>query len=145
MRESESGVFRLTASGLRASVVRGDPVARLCYTQTHRQLAEPRRTNGGDVNRILGFDVGRVLRFDVNRILQWDVGRALRWHIPTILLKALAGWFVGGLLLAMIVPMAVRRGWHLNEWTGLIVILGSMAIFCASDLVRVLRGHRSPP
>jgi hypothetical protein len=98
-----------------------------------------------DVNRILRFDVGRVLRFDVNRILLWDVGRALRWHIPTILLKALAGWFVGGLLLAMIVPIAVRRGWHLSEWTPLVVILATMAIFCASDLVRIGRGIRSAP
>ena len=81
----------------------------------------------------------------MNRVLRWDVGRALRWHIPTILLKALAGWFVGGLLLAMIVPMAARRGWHLNEWTVLIVIIASTAIFCASDLVRFVRGSRSAP
>lgn len=98
-----------------------------------------------DVNRILRFDVGRILRFDVNRILLWDVGRALRWHIPAVLLKALAGWFVGGLLLAMIVPIAVRRGWHLNEWTALGVILATMAIFCASDLLRLVRTNRSAP
>ena len=97
------------------------------------------------MHRILRFDVGRVLRFDVNRILQWDVGRALRWRIPTILLKALAGWVVAGLLLGMIVPMAARRGWHLSEWTILIVILASTAIFCASDLVRIVRGIRPPP
>jgi hypothetical protein len=47
--------------------------------------------------------IKRILTFDVNRILQWDVGRALRWRIPTILLKALAGWVVAGLVMGMIV------------------------------------------
>ena len=141
----DRGTFRLNFQRFRCSRHQEKHAARLCYTQTHRQLAEPRRTNGGDVNRILRFDVGRVLRFDVNRILQWDVGRALRWRIPTILLKALAGWFVAGLVLGMIVPWATRRGWHLSEWTPLIVILAGMSIFCASDLARIVRGTRSAP
>jgi hypothetical protein len=99
-----------------------------------------------DVNRILRFDVGRVLRFDVNRILLWDVGRALRWHIPALLLKALAGWFAAILLLELVItPWATRRGWHLREWTPLVVILASMAICCASDLARLVRGNRSAP
>ena len=99
-----------------------------------------------DVNRILRFDIGRVMRFDVNRILLWDVGRALQWHIPAVLLKALAGWIAAILLLELVItPWAARRGWHLNEWTPLLVILASMAICCASDLVRIARGNPQHP
>lgn len=46
----------------------------------------------------------RILTFDLNRILKWDVGRALQfdlsaWQIPPVLLWALAGWLLAGLLL----------------------------------------------
>jgi hypothetical protein len=87
----------------------------------------------------------QILTFDVNRVLRWDVGRALGWRVPAILLKALAGWVVGGLLLAVLVPWATRRGWHLSEWTPLIVILGSMAICCASDICGMIHRNRTAP
>ena len=52
-----------------------------------------------DVNRILRFDLNRILSFDLNRIGSWDVGRALQWHVPPMLLRGLAGWFLAAIAL----------------------------------------------
>ena len=83
----------------------------------------------------------QILMFDVNRILKWDVGRALKsdvleWRIPAVLLFAAAGWIVGGLLLAITVPFALRRGWEVPEWAPLLVIVACVTGF-------VLLGRRS--
>jgi hypothetical protein len=76
----------------------------------------------------------QILTFDVSRILRWDVGRALRtdimqWRIPPMLLRALAGWVVAGLLLGLTVPFASRRGWPIPEWLPLLMILGCVLAF----------------
>ena len=84
----------------------------------------------------------QILMFDINRVLKWDVGRALRsdvltWRIPAVLLWAAVGWLVGGVLLAITVPVAVRRGWELPEAAPLVVIMACVTAF-------VLLGRRSP-
>jgi Ni/Fe-hydrogenase subunit HybB-like protein len=83
----------------------------------------------------------QMLMFDVNRILKWDVGRALKadvfsWRIPALLLWAALGWLVAGVLLAITVPFAVRRGWELPEWAPLLIIIACVTAF-------VLLGRRS--
>ncbi|HVH55500.1 MAG TPA: hypothetical protein VM791_04565 [Vicinamibacterales bacterium] len=86
------------------------------------------------LKQILLFDINRILNWDLDHLLQWDVGRALqsdvtKWRIPSILLRALAGWLVASILLAMIVTTATQRGWHVSDWMPLAVTGASILAF----------------
>ena len=76
----------------------------------------------------------QLLLFDITRILRWDVGRVLQsdittWRVPALLLRAILGLSVSGVILAVTVPYFARRGYHLNEWVALVVIASSVALF----------------
>ena len=75
-----------------------------------------------------------------------DVGNAPRakpWTIPPLLLKGIGGFFLGGILLALIVPPLHRRGVSIGEWMALGVIGLSIAVCVAPDLYGRWRRRRS--
>jgi hypothetical protein len=69
----------------------------------------------------------------LDRILHADLMRIV---IPRILLKALLGYALGGVLLAVIVPALHARGIALRGWMTWGTILGMIAICIAPDLYR---------
>jgi hypothetical protein len=76
----------------------------------------------------------QILLFDINRILRWDVGRFLQsdiiqWRVPALLLRAILGFFVAGIVLAITVPFLWRRGYQLHDWAYLLVVASSVALF----------------
>ena len=72
----------------------------------------------------------------LDRILHADLMRIV---IPRILLKALLGYALAAVLLALIVPRLHARGIALRGWMVWTTILGMIAICVAPDLYRRFR------
>jgi hypothetical protein len=86
----------------------------------------------------------KQLLTSVNHLPSWDVGRSLqsditRWRIAPVLLRAVGGFLLSGLLLAILVPLIATRGWHLSGAVVWVVILGCIAVCLTPDLRRLLR------
>ena len=74
--------------------------------------------------------------FSLDRILHADLMRIV---IPRILVKALLGYVLAGILLALIVPRLHARGIALRGWMAWATILGIIAICIAPDAYRRYR------
>jgi hypothetical protein len=72
----------------------------------------------------------------LDRILHADLMRVV---IPRLLLKALLGYALAGVLLAVIVPKLHARGVGLRSWMAWGTILLMMAICMAPDVYRRYR------
>ena len=76
--------------------------------------------------------------FIIDRIIAFNAWLA-RFTIPHILLKALLGYALAGVLLALIVPWTHGRGIPLRGWMVWTLIAGMIAICIAPDLYRRYR------
>jgi hypothetical protein len=74
----------------------------------------------------------------IDRIIAFNAWLA-RFTIPNLLLKALLGYALAGVLLALIVPLIHARGTALRGWMVWSLILGMIAICVAPDLYRYHR------
>jgi len=79
----------------------------------------------------------------MDRIVAWNARQAKSWTIPVIALKALVGYLLGGVLLAVIVPFLRARGIALHEWMAWVVILAAMAACVGPDVYYRLRRPRA--
>ena len=70
----------------------------------------------------------------MDRIVAWNARQAESWTIPVMLLKGILGYFLGGVLLAVIVPFLHARGVSLREWMAWGVILMTIAVCVGPDL-----------
>ena len=77
----------------------------------------------------------------MDRIVEWNAGQAKSWTIPVMLLKAIVGYFLGGVLLAVIVPFLHARSMSLREWMVWAVIFATIAACVTPDLY-YRRRHR---
>jgi hypothetical protein len=75
----------------------------------------------------------------LDRILHADLMRIV---VPRILLEALLGYALGGVLLAVMVPALHARGIALRGWMTWGTILGMMAICIAPDVYCRARRRR---
>ena len=93
-----------------------------------------------DLTSFLRWEVGRtikrVLMFDINRILRFDVSRVLFRPVPPLMLRALAGWLTGAVLLAVAETWAAQRGLHLPDRAVLLVMIVCVAGFTGWRAVR---------
>ena len=70
----------------------------------------------------------------MDRIVAWNARQAKSWTIPVVLLKGVVGYFLGGVLLAVIVPFLHARGVSLREWMAWGVILTTIAVCVGPEL-----------
>ena len=59
-----------------------------------------------------------------------------------LLIKAFCGWLLGGIVLAILVPLLKTRGVELRQWIAWLVMLGAFALFCGPDLAARFSGRR---
>ena len=78
----------------------------------------------------------------MDRVVAWNARQAKSWTIPGMILKAFVGFFLGGVLLAVIVPFLHARGVSLQEWMAWGVILATIAACAGPDVYYRLR-HRN--
>jgi hypothetical protein len=78
----------------------------------------------------------------MDRIVAWNARQAKSWTIPAVLLKGAVGYFLGGVLLAVLVPFLHARGVAPREWMVWGVILTAIAACVAPDLYQRLRSKR---
>ncbi len=57
-------------------------------------------------------------------------------RVSPILWKAVLAWFLGAIVLAILVPALGARGLHLHRWTVWTIILASFAVSLGPDLWR---------
>jgi hypothetical protein len=76
--------------------------------------------------------------FIIDRIISFNAWLA-RFTIPNVLLKALLGYALAGVLLAVIVPPLHARGIALRGWMVWSTILGTIAICIVPDLYQRYR------
>jgi hypothetical protein len=72
-------------------------------------------------------------------IVAWNGRQAQRFSILTIVLKAVVGFFLAGVLMAVIVPSLHARGVLLREWMVWSMIALIIAICIAPDLYQRYR------
>jgi uncharacterized membrane protein len=70
----------------------------------------------------------------MDKIVAWNARQAKSWPIPALLLEGVVGFFLGGVLLAVIVPALHARGISLREWMAWGVIVLSIAACVVPDL-----------
>jgi hypothetical protein len=75
----------------------------------------------------------QVALFDVMRVLRWDIGRALNRPLHPVLWKAIAGWFGGAFLLAL---LAAGTNWKPSSDIEPLLAASGAALAAAPDLLR---------
>lgn len=70
----------------------------------------------------------------MDKIVAWNARQSKSRPVLAILLKGVVGYFLGGVLLAVIVPALHRQGVSLRDWMAWAVILMSIAACVAPDL-----------
>jgi hypothetical protein len=68
------------------------------------------------------------------RIVSWNARQATRFSVISILLKALVGFLLAGILMAVIVPPLHARGVPLRGWMVWTVMVLSIAVCIVQDL-----------
>jgi hypothetical protein len=56
--------------------------------------------------------------------------------ISPLLLKAMAAWFLGAIVLALLVPALSKAGIQLQQWMAWAVVIASFSLLLGPDLVR---------
>ena len=77
----------------------------------------------------------------MDKIVAWNARQAKSRTIVAMLLKGVVGYFLGGVLLAIMVPALYKQGLSLREWMVWGVIVMSIAACVAPDLYQ-RRLHR---
>jgi hypothetical protein len=70
----------------------------------------------------------------MDKIVAWNARQAKSWTIPAMVLKGVVGYFLGGVLLAVLVPALHAGGVSLREWMAWGVIVLSIAACVTPDL-----------
>ena len=67
-------------------------------------------------------------------------------RVSAILLKTVLAWFLGAIVLAILVPALGARGLHLHRWMVWTIMLGSFAVALGPDLwQRYVQNRRRRP
>ena len=57
-------------------------------------------------------------------------------RVPPVILKAILAWFLGGIVMAVMVPVLHARGTELRAWMAWVVIVAAFTLCVGPDLVR---------
>lgn len=86
----------------------------------------------------------------LREVFSWRVGQYLhsdltRWRIPSIVLRAIGGLLLSGLVLALTVPLLAQNGRQVNQPFAWLVMLGCLALCIAPEVRRILGRRRVKP
>ena len=75
----------------------------------------------------------------MDRIVAWNARQSQRWFVPNLVFKAIAGFLLAGVILAILVPALHVRGVALEGWMIWGVMVLMIVVCTAPDVYQRYR------